>query len=75
MSWLQSLILGFISGFAEIIPVSGEAHRLLILKFFGFRDDPALIRLMIHAGTVAALYYCCRKHIGKSIKRSYHVWL
>ena len=63
MNWLQSLIVGLVSGFAEIIPVSAEAHRLLILKFFGFREDGALVRLMVHVGTVAALYYCSRKHI------------
>ena len=64
INWLQGLFLGFISGLTEIFPVSAEAHRLLIMKLLGSKADPALLRLMIHAATVAALFFSCRKHIA-----------
>lgn len=63
ISWLQSLILGLVSGFGEILPVSGQAHRLVLLKMFGVNSDPAVLRLLIHLGILAALYYSCRSHI------------
>ncbi len=72
INWLQGLFLGFISGMTEIFPVSAEAHRLLIMKLLGAKADPALLRLMIHVCTVAALYYCCRKHIA-AMMRAYRL--
>lgn len=63
LNWLQGLLLGLLSGIAEILPVSAQAHRLVLLKFFGVSAEPALLRLMLHIGTLAALYYCSRNHI------------
>lgn len=68
LSWLQSLLLGLISGFAEVLPVSAEAHRLLLLKLFGLERDPAVLRLFIHLATIAALHFCCRGHIVRMMR-------
>lgn len=56
LNWLQSLLLGIVSGLADILPVSGQAHRVLLLKFFGFKDMTDLARLMLHLSVFAALY-------------------
>lgn len=63
LNWLQSILLGLISGIADILPVSAEAHRLVILKLFGENSEPVLLRLIIHICTLAALYYGCRGQI------------
>lgn len=63
LNWLQGLILGLISGLTDILPVSAQAHRLVLLKLLGQNSEPVLLRLMIHLATLAALYYCCRNHI------------
>lgn len=68
LSWLQSLLLGLISGFAEVLPVSAEAHRLLLLKMFGVERDPVVLRLFIHLATIAALHFCCRGHIVRMMR-------
>lgn len=68
LSWLQSLLLGLISGFAEVLPVSAEAHRLLLLKMFGVDRDPVVLRLFIHLATIAALHFCCRGHIVRMMR-------
>lgn len=68
LSWLQSLLLGLISGFAEVLPVSAEAHRLLLLKMFGLDRDPVVLRLFIHLGTIAALHFSCRGHIVRMMR-------
>ena len=68
LSLLQSLILGLISGFTEILPVSAQAHRLVMLKMFGVESDPAVLRFMIHVATVAALYFYCRGHIVRMMR-------
>lgn len=64
LSWFQSILLGFLSGLAEILPVSGEAHRLIALKLFGSGSTMSpLVELFLHMGTLAGLYYCCHNHI------------
>lgn len=68
LSFFQSLILGFISGFAEVMPVSSQAHRLLFLKLFGQAGESPLLRLFIHAGTVGALHFVCRGHIVRMMR-------
>ena len=54
LSWLESLFYGLISGIAEFLPISGEAHRAILLKLLGAMDDAA-IRLAVHLGALIAL--------------------
>ncbi len=63
LSFFENLILGFISGFAEVLPVSSQAHRIVILKMQGFGGDSTVLRLMIHLATACALYFYCKGHI------------
>lgn len=68
LSLLQSLVLGLVSGLAEVLPVSAQAHRLVILKMFGMDGDSAVLRLMIHMATVGALYFYCKGHIVRMMR-------
>lgn len=63
LNWLQSLVYGLVSGLMDIIPVSAQAHRALLLKFFGVTGKSDLFYLMIHLGICAALYISCGGHI------------
>ena len=56
LNWLQSTLFGLVSGLMDILPVSGQAHRVLLLKFFGVKDSTDLVRLMLHLSVFAALY-------------------
>ena len=63
MNWYESIIFGFFSGLTDILPVSSQAHRVLMLKFFGKSSSPELMNLLIHIGMFAALYYSCRDQL------------
>lgn len=63
LSWLQSAVLGFLSGLTDILPVCAQAHKAILLKIFGSDVEPPIMRLMIHLATLAALYYCCSGQI------------
>lgn len=63
LSWLQSLILGLVSGLTDILPVSAQAHKAILLKLFGISSEPLVLRFLIHVSTFAALYYCCQNQI------------
>lgn len=60
LNWLQSLLFGLISGLTDILPVSAQAHRMLMLKFFGVKSITSLLALMMHLSVFAALYLSTR---------------
>lgn len=68
LSFFENLILGFISGFAEVLPVSAQAHRIVILKMLGHNGESAVLRLMIHLATAGALYFFCKGHIVRMLR-------
>ena len=59
LKFLQSIVIGFVSGFAEMLPVSAEAHRTLLRTFFGVEGDDAVFRFLVHTACliVLALHY------------------
>ncbi len=57
LSWLESCILGLISGLLDIIPVSAQGHSVLLLKFFGVKASSDVLNLLTHIGVFAAIYY------------------
>jgi len=63
MNWFQSLFFGLISGLSDILPVSSQAHKAMMLKIFGVNAEAPMLRLFIHVGILAALYYCCTNQI------------
>lgn len=63
LNLIQSLLIGFVSGLTDILPVSTQAHKAILLKLFGLSNEPLLLRFMIHLATFAGLYYCCQSQI------------
>jgi len=68
LNLFQSLLYGLISGITEILPVSSQAHRILLLDIFGRSAQPELLRLMTDLGIAAALYYACQNHIIRILR-------
>ncbi len=66
LNFLQSIIYSLISGFADILPVSAEAHRVLLFKIYGVKsDDTAFLDLLIHLGVLAGLYFSNLSHLTR----------
>ena len=68
MNLFQTMVYGLVSGIAEILPISSQAHRLLILKLFGQSREPELLRLLIDLGVLAALYVGCQTNIVRILR-------
>ena len=62
LNWLHSILYGFVSGLADILPVSAQAHQVLLLKFFGTEDHMYLMNLLVHMAVIGALYYSSQAH-------------
>ena len=63
LNWFQSMLFGLVSGLTDILPVSAQAHKAILLKLFGLSSEPIILRFMIHIATFAGLYYCCQGYI------------
>lgn len=71
LSWLESIIFGFISGLTEFLPVSSKAHRTLLLELFGAGKETALTQLIVHAAILVVLLQTCNgaiQHLNKERK-------
>lgn len=66
--WIESLLIGIMTGLAEILPVSAQAHSRILVKFMGKGNIPALMYLFAHLGVLAALYLSCQIHILKMVR-------
>lgn len=63
LNWFESFLYGLFSGLADILPVSSQAHQLLMMKFFGISNASGLLPLLIHLSIFAALYYSSHTYI------------
>lgn len=65
LNWLESLVFGLVSGLAEFLPVSAQAHRAMLLKLFGSGQEDPLLRLLIHFGAFLAVIVASKPQIAQ----------
>ncbi len=69
MDAIQSILLGFVQGATEFIPVSSSGHLELVQQIFNFSaDNFHLFMEFINLGTLLALLIFFRKKIWRIIK-------
>ena len=62
-SWFESIIFGFVMGLGQILPVSAQAHRAIMLKMFGSTTEGPLLSLMINMAVILAVYFSCAEQL------------
>jgi undecaprenyl-diphosphatase len=55
MSLFHAILLGFIQGLGEFLPISSSAHLILAPWFFNFPDPGLSFDVALHAGTLIAI--------------------
>jgi undecaprenyl-diphosphatase len=55
MDMLKALILGFVEGFTEFLPVSSTGHLLLIGHFIGFESKGKTFEILVQFGAILAI--------------------
>ena len=68
MSLLESIILGIIQGIAEFLPISSSGHLAIFKKIFGLSDVGLTFDILLHAGTLVAVFVVYWSDIWKLIK-------
>lgn len=56
MNFFQSLLIGFVSGITQILPVSADAHRSILNILCGVDPEDAVFRLLVHTACLIAVY-------------------
>lgn len=65
MSIIQVVVLGIVQGLTEFIPVSSSAHLVLIPHFLKWDIPPVSFDIILHLGTLIALFIFFWKDILK----------
>ncbi len=55
MTFLKSIILGFIQGVAEFLPISSSGHLSLFQTWFGMEEPDNLFNVLLHFATLIAV--------------------
>lgn len=68
MSLIESIILGIVQGIAEFLPISSSGHLAIFKKIFGLSDVGLTYDILLHAGTLVAVFIVYWSDIWKLIK-------
>ncbi len=53
--WLQALLLAFIQGLTEFLPISSSAHLILPAQLLGWTDQGVAFDIAVHLGSLLAV--------------------
>ena len=67
MTEIQAFILGLIQGLAEFLPISSSGHLTLGQMFFNLNDVPMTLDILLHLGTLLAVFAVYWKRIFNMI--------
>ncbi len=68
LSSVEILILSFVQGISEFVPVSSAAHLVLISKYYAFANQNLLIDICLHLGSLIAIILYFRKDFFNFVK-------
>ena len=74
MSIIEALILGAVQGLTEFLPISSSGHLLLLEKIMGIStesDHLLLLNILLHFGTLAAVFMVYWKRIWNMIRHPF----
>lgn len=73
MSLFEAIILGFIQGVAEFLPVSSSGHLAIFKNFFGLEGAGIAFDILLHVGTLVAVFICFWSDIWELIVNGFGI--
>lgn len=64
MDSFQAVVLAFIQGITEFLPVSSSGHLVLVPELLGWQDQGLAFDVMVHLGTLTAVVVYFRNEVG-----------
>ncbi|MEK6674416.1 MAG: undecaprenyl-diphosphate phosphatase [Planctomycetota bacterium] len=72
LTFLQAVVLGFVQGLTEFLPVSSKSHLAITQRLMGLRpdsDEMIFFDLLLHVATLAAVVVVFREPLVKFLSR------
>ncbi len=69
MTILQAVILGVVQGLTEFLPISSSGHLVLFQRYFGLEESVLTFDVLLHLGTLVAVFAVFWKDIVSMIKK------
>lgn len=74
MELIKAIVLGLIQGLAEFLPISSSGHLAIFKHVLGFDTDTGLLfDVLLHLGTLAAVFVAFRKDIFELVKEGFAI--
>ena len=73
MSLLEAILMGIIQGVTEFLPVSSSGHLALFKILFNVEDVGLLFDVILHLGTLIAIFAVYYKDIWKMIREGFAI--
>ncbi len=67
----QAILLGFVQGFCEFLPVSSSGHLLLFQKWLGVCGGGLFFDVTLHLGTLIPVFLIFRKDVFELFRKPY----
>jgi undecaprenyl-diphosphatase len=71
MTTLQAILLGFVQGVTEFLPVSSSGHLVLLQRLWGISGDGLLFITFLHLGTVVAVVWALKREVRELIRHPF----
>ena len=69
MTLIESILLGIVQGITEFLPVSSSGHLAILQNIFNVETGGSMLfDIMLHLGTLVAVFVVYRKDIWSMIK-------
>lgn len=68
---LEAILLGFVQGLTEFLPVSSSGHLILLEHVFGISEGNLFFNVLLHFASLVAVVFLMRKQILELMKRPF----
>lgn len=71
MTYLEGIVMGLVQGLTEFLPVSSSGHLAIFSKLFGMNEPGAAFDVLLHVGTLAAVFVVYFSDIRKLVAEGF----
>jgi len=71
MSVVQAILLGFVQGITEFLPVSSSGHLVLVQKIMGISGPSLFFDTLLHCGTLLSVVLALRTDVWNLLRRPF----
>lgn len=65
---LKFILLGFVQGVTEVLPISSSGHISILSSIFGIEDNGVAFEIFLHLASIIAVIFFLRKRLWQLIK-------